>query len=346
MSVRFAAAGDHISYTGPMPAGFTIAGWVRCAVDRDDYSTFCRLRTEAEATAVTWSTDSDGTSGPAAFTTAGSIVQSTGLAVGEWRYVVLSRTAGGDAALYVSTADGDFEIDTGTISTAVPAGITLGGRGPFDSSEPFDGAVAYWRMWSAVLSDVEELEAERSSPDPVRTADLWAAWPLVDHTDLTDHSGGGHHFTAGSVPATTEDDPPVSTTVEGALAGVLPALVGSLSGQLIGPGALAGSLPPLTAHLAGDVAVTGQLGASLPALVAQMHGGQGSISGELAAVLPAVVAGLTGTAMTTGELTAVLPALRVQLAQTPPRGEARPVTRAAAAAHPIRRATATMRAGA
>lgn len=72
--------------------------------------------------------------------------------------------------------------------------------------------IAYWRVWSAALSPAE-LTAERASPTPVRTADLWAHWPLTVHTDLTDASGNGRHLSATGT-LETASNPPVDAEPE------------------------------------------------------------------------------------------------------------------------------------
>jgi hypothetical protein len=362
VALGFAANADRVSFTGAMPTTFTITGWAYIAADLDNYATFCRLRSNVEGTVVTWSTTSDGLGGPGIYSTAGVLEQSLGFAVAAWRRVAISRTDTGDTVGYVATPGGAVEADAGSLSNLVPAGITFGGRGPGDTSDPLNGRTAHMRLHAAILTESEIL-AEWASTAAVRTADLWADWWMID--DLLDHSGNGRHLVAGTNPVTFESGPiapavlgelaavlPAMTaalagtsTVSGALGATLPAITAALAGQAVDAGELAATLPALTAALTGDAVTTGQLDAVLPALTAQFSGGQGSTTGELDATLPGLVAALVGTASTPGVLAAVLPALTAAFAETPPRGEIRAVYRAAASSRPVERAAATMKAG-
>jgi hypothetical protein len=74
--------------------------------------------------------------------------------------------------------------------------------------EPFNGRIAGVKIWNAALS-AAELELERWTYSPVRTADLWAWYPL-DGTSTADASGNGHTLTAGG-SLTTEAGPPYAS---------------------------------------------------------------------------------------------------------------------------------------
>jgi hypothetical protein len=217
MSTRFDAAGDRISFAGTMFAvgsGFTITAWAYVSVDTDANQTFGRLHASSGgSTIATWATGSDGLSGPNYFTGGGSITNATNMAVGAWRKIAIS-CSGTTGKSYVNTIGGTTEVDSGTVSVGTPDGITLGGRAPADSSEPFNGRLAYVRVWTAELTQTQ-IETEWASTTPVRTANLWASWPLTDSTDLTDHSGNGRNLSAGSTAVSTEADPPLSGSVTG-----------------------------------------------------------------------------------------------------------------------------------
>lgn len=214
MAIRFDAASDRISYSGSNPpdpaSGFTILGWAMVVVDNNDNSTLARLHASSGgSTSANIATDSDGTTGPNYFTGGGSISSSTGLPVGQWRKWAATCT-GTNGNLYASTVAGPTEADSGTVSgAATPTGITLGGRSSGDSSEWFNGRLAYVRLYSAVLSQ-SEIEAEWASATSVRTSNLWAHWPLTTASDLNDASGNGRHLVAGTTSVTTEDGPPIS----------------------------------------------------------------------------------------------------------------------------------------
>lgn len=215
MAVRFDAATDRVSYSASNPpapsAGMTITAWAYLSADQNNNTTFARLHAASGGSTVgTFATSSDGTSGPNYFSTGGSVTNATGFVVGAWRKVAWSAS-GTTGKSYVATVGGATEVDSGTVATGTaPTGITLGGRSAGDSTEWLNGRLAYVRVWSAELSQAE-IEAEWASTVPVRTANLWADWPLSVHTDLTDHSGNGRNLVAGSTATTTEDGPPIAS---------------------------------------------------------------------------------------------------------------------------------------
>lgn len=222
MAVRFDAATDRISIAASLPdpaTAITITGWAYVSADTGTNATMCRVHaTSGASTAVTFATDGAAPAGAGYFTAGGSITSSTQSPVGAWRKVAITCT-GTSGNLYVATVGGATDNDAGTVGGAAsPTGLTLGGRSPVDGSEWFNGRLAYWRVWTAVLSQAE-IEAEWASTIPVRTANLWADWPLETHTDLTDHSGNGRHLSAGSTATTTEDGPPLAVDVTGTATG-------------------------------------------------------------------------------------------------------------------------------
>lgn len=340
MAVRFDAASERISRTGAMPANFTITAWVYLSVDRNDYSCWCRVWTEAVATVGTWSTDSDGTSGPNWYTASGSISQTTGFVAGEWRRLAITRTSTGSAVAYAATPDGPVEVDAGTVSTATPAGITLGGRDPFDTAEWWNGRVAHVRVWDGILSQAQ-IEAEWASPTPVITSGLWADWPLETADDLTDHSGNGRHLSAGSTTASTEDGPPLAVTVTGELDTALPLPQVAISADVVDPAAVAVELPLPEVTIAATVAMTGELTATLPLPAVEaaaavvdpgtlqvtlplpevaITAGAPSLTGSLQATLPLPELAITADATVPGTLDVVLPLPVVRITTERPVG--------------------------
>lgn len=222
MAVRFDAATDRISIADTLPdpaMAITITGWAYVSADTGANATMCRVHAASGgSTSITFATDGAAPAGAGYFTGGGSITSSTQSPVGAWRKVAVTCT-GTSGNLYVATVGGGTDNDAGTVAGAAsPTGLTLGGRSPVDGSEWFNGRLAYWRVWSAALSQAE-IEAEWASTTPVRAAGLWADWPLETHTDLTDHSGNGRDLSAGSTAVTTEAGPPLATDVTGAATG-------------------------------------------------------------------------------------------------------------------------------
>lgn len=300
MSTRFDAAGDRISFAGTMFAvgsGFTITAWAYVSVDTDTFATIGRLHASSGATTVvTWATGGDGLSGPNYFTGGGTVTNATNLAVGAWRKIALT-CSGTTGRSYIATVGGATEVDSGTVSVGTPDALTLAGRAQADSSEPFNGRLAYVRVWTTELNQTQ-IEAEWASTTPVVTSGLWADWPLTDSTDLTDHSGNGRNLSAGTTAVSTEDNPPLSGSVTGSAVAAFGGLTGAASGVRTVTGTAAGQFGGLTGAANGTRKVIG--GAALAG---------GALSGSatgLRTVIGSAAAqfgGLTGTATSPSHVT-------------------------------------------
>lgn len=287
MSLRADQANDRVSYTAsapPAPAtAFTATFWARLRVDLDTFSTMMRLHSASGGTTtVTVASNSSGTV-PAVFSpgNTGGIVGSDALVVDQWRMIAVSISGTGATGgrMYTRTVGGSTNVSTGQVSGgSVPDGLTLFGRSPSDSSEWFNGSLAHVRVWSAVLTQ-SEIEAEWASTTPVRTAGLWAAWPLA--TDLTDTSGNGRTLTAGLTALTVEDDPPItaSTDVTGAGAGAFGGLTGAVAGTRGVTGAASAGFGALAATAGAPTLVTGSASAALGGLTAAARGTQPTTQG-------------------------------------------------------------------
>jgi len=297
MSTRFDAAGDRISFSGTMFAvgsGFTITAWAYVSVDTDTFATIGRLHASSgSSTIATWAAGSDGLSGPSYFTGSGTVSNSTNMAVGAWRKIAIS-CSGTTGRSYVNTVGGTTEVDSGTVGVGTPDGITLGGRAPADASEPFNGRLAYVRVWTAELNQTE-IEAEWASAAPVRTSNLWADWPLTDSTDLTDHSGNGRNLSAGTTAVSTEADPPLGGSVTGTAAAAFGGLTATATGTRKVNGAAVFSGGALAGAAAGGRTVIGSAAAQFGGLSATATS-PSLVTGAAAAVFGA----LTATARSSG----------------------------------------------
>jgi hypothetical protein len=222
------------------------------------------------------------------------------MAVGAWRKIAIS-CSGTTGKSYVNTIGGVTEVDSGTVGVGTPDGITLGGRSSSDSSEPFNGRLAYVRVWTTELNQTQ-IEAEWASATPVITASLWASWPLTDSTDLTDHSGNGRSLTAGTTAVSTEADPPLSGSVTGTAAGAFGALTGTASGVRKVSGTGASSLGGLAGAASGTRKVVGTAalsGGALAGSATTQFGGLVGTAGSpshVTGTASGVFGGLTGTA--------------------------------------------------
>jgi hypothetical protein len=335
MSVRLDASTDQLTRASPpSPAsGITMVATVYNSVDQDEFATIGRIHASG-STILTWASSGDGTGGPNYFTGGGTVTNSEGLPVGEWRNVAVTCT-GTSAQSLVRNPGFSTEVDSGTVSSSgTPTQLAIGGRGGGDTSEWWNGRIVYFRVWTAVLSQ-SEIEAEWDSATPVRTSGLWADWPLTVHTDLTDHSGNGRDLTAGSTAVTTEADPTLPDAgTTGELAASIPLQTVSLPGEVIVGGAVAVSIPLQTLALPGDVVVGGQVAVSIPLQTLALPGDVVT-GGALAASIPLQQLALAGEVVTGGALAASIPLQAVHLfgAET------------VALVRPLRAGTATKTAG-
>lgn len=319
MAVRFDAATDRVTWTGTAPtpsSGLTITYWAYVSVDRDDFSTMIRLHSSSGATTnLNVAMDSSGLL-PCIFTGGGSSTGPQSVSAGAWARIAVTVT-GSDSRVYVALNEaGATQSQDGTVGgnagVSPDSGYTLGGRSAVDGDEWFNGRLAHVRMWNAVLTQ-GEVETEWASANPVRTSNLFAAYPLPDAGDLTDHSGNGRHLSAGSTSVSTEDGPPITTTVTGSVAATLPSLDSTSAGDLVVVGAVAATLPAIDAATAGAVAVNGTVAADLPQLVTSTAGDV-AVGGAVNTTLPALDMAATATASVDGTVAADLPQLGNQMA--------------------------------
>lgn len=307
MSVRDSLTNAHPSFTASSPpspaAGITLAGWVWISVDNNAFSTICRLHSgSGGSTCVVLGFGSDGTT-PSVFSAAGSVVGSN-CSVGAWYYIGFTLT-GTSAVFYQSLGQAALTVTTGTVTPGTaPTGLTFFGRSQGDSSETMNGRLSNWRLWS-VVATLAELESEKASATPVKTANLFASWVLPGATDLTD-SVNGHNLVANAGALTTEADPPFGTALPDILSGVR---IGSLTDAPVIGVALADGLSAARAGspvegMARGVVLLEQVGASRAGAPAERiaadvvladQPGTGRVAGsaESAAIGVAVVDGVS-----------------------------------------------------
>lgn len=318
MAVRFDAASDRCTWTGTAPtpsSGLTITFWAYVSVDRDDSSTMIRLHSASGATTnINVAMDTSGLL-PCVFTAGGTSTGPQALSVGVWARIAVTVT-GSTSTIYTALdAAGATQSQAGTVGSnagvAPDSGYTVGGRAANVPDEWYNGRLAHLRIWSSVLTQAE-IEAEWASPAPVRTSLLFADYPLTDATDLADHSGNARHLAAGSTAVSTEDGPPISTTVTGTVAAELPALASAAAGGAVAGGQVAGDLPGITSAAGGVLLAGGQLAADAPGPELAGAGGV-ETAGQLGAALPALDTELAGTSTVTGTAPTTLPSPTVAL---------------------------------
>jgi len=209
MAVRFDAADDRISYTATLPdptsGGITVLGWWRIRVDRNEYSTYCRISSSGGANTVgTFASNPDGL-GVTYYTAGGSVTVGYSGVVDEWfgaAFVVNGTTC----TVYARPEGGATTTTSGTVSSSVPNHFCVGGRAVADPIEWFNGDAAYVRMYSGLLTQAQ-IESEWNSSEAVLKTGLFGDWPLTEASNLNDISGNGRHLTAGSTPVSSETGP-------------------------------------------------------------------------------------------------------------------------------------------
>jgi hypothetical protein len=148
---------------------------------------------------------------------------SGGFSTSTWIHVALRRssntvlnimingsTTGTDAVDHSSDTSGVVELG----SLSVASGASL----------------CQCRMWNTNLSDAE-ITTEMNSATHVKTANLFADWPMANGTDTSDASGNGYTLTLNGTPTTDSGNPSQGISA----AQEYPAMFASLlSGGIVG----------------------------------------------------------------------------------------------------------------
>lgn len=214
MGARADAATDQVQYVGsdlPDPAvALTVTMWVKLGTDLNTFSTLMRFSNAGGSTVANFALGANGTV-PSYFTGGGSVAAPTDLIPGLWTPLAF-RCAANTARVFVGNSLGQVAFaNSGSVSGSTgPNRVALFGRGFGDTSERFDGSLAYVRVFAAELT-AEQIEAEWQTPtsSTPRVAD----WPL-EVASLLDSSGNAKHLSAGTTPLS--DDPgPVFDTDSG-----------------------------------------------------------------------------------------------------------------------------------
>jgi hypothetical protein len=200
MAVRADGSTDRLSRTTSLPtaSSFTMMGWFKISVDRNDYSSFFNYGTGS--TKKTLQTNATGT---ALVTWDGMFEVATGqsLVAGTWAHVAMTFN-GSNLVPYVDAVAGGSG-GSGSGNPGSPIEIFQS-----ESSEWFNGCVAAVKIYSAVLT-AAEIAQEMRQYLPVRTLNLNSFYPCLSVADdQVDFSGAGLTLTVGGTLA-TEDGPPI-----------------------------------------------------------------------------------------------------------------------------------------
>jgi hypothetical protein len=168
------------------------------------------------------------------------------------------------------------------------------------------------RAWNAVLSDAE-IEAERTSTTPARTANLFGDWRMSSTgTKLVDSSGLGNNLTAPGVGPwqTTGPAPNTATGTSGTLAATTPLATLAAAGTSTVTATAAPTTPLATLVASGTSTVAGTESATTP-LATLAASGAPIVSSAFAAttVLPGLVAAGSPVVSSTASVAAPIPTL-------------------------------------
>lgn len=209
-AARFDAATDRVSYVpgpGDPPDGpFTICLWVYVSDASGLPQSLLRRYTAGGSSRGQIATEDSGTTLALTWYPSG-LSFGYSLTAGQWARVAVTVGGAGEIITYAGDPTGALATAAGSSGTTAGANqVTLAALSVGNGGQAFNGRLARVRTWSAALTE-SELESEFASTVPIRTADLWADWPLA--TDLNDASGNARHLAAGSTAVTfTEDGPP------------------------------------------------------------------------------------------------------------------------------------------
>jgi hypothetical protein len=204
MSVRFDAQDDVYSASTGLPAGttWTVSFWAMLVVDRNADSNLFTLNGGSDGAFI--GTEVDGTN--LTLTSFVNSVGGTALTVNTW-YRIAATLSGTAANFYVGVAGGALTTTSGTLSSATPVGLSIGSAGAVDPTQWWNGRIASFKLWDAVLTSTE-IAVEFTQNEPVRRSNLLRYHPFHG-ADTADYSGNGNTLTAGATAASTEDGPPI-----------------------------------------------------------------------------------------------------------------------------------------
>lgn len=213
MSVRFDSSTDTLrralsGFGNIGTTGFTACWFVRVRADRNTFS--CPFAIDNGTAYILIETEDDGLNMYLMGSTGTILLGAT--TIDTWYFQALTYDNASFADAYQAEA---------TATGALPAAVNLVTNnftpnqyfvsGSHFGGEWLDGNVCGLRIWRNRLTPAE-LEAERRQIAPVRTADLYAFYPLLDSTTrLSDLSGNGNALTnlSGTPSPSTEANPPV-----------------------------------------------------------------------------------------------------------------------------------------
>ena len=206
--VRFDAAGDYFTRTTSLPdsVNWTACGWARRQVDTNAFAAICQLSAAVGYNDYTTANDGDNVEVDTSVNSSASIAT---VANGLWFGWCMTGSGSGAGQLvgdYLLPGQTTFTTQSTTGQDMTETEIFLG---TFNnaSADPWNGDIAYVKIWEAVLTAGERLN-ELKHIRPMRTQNLSMWTPIYTSISITDFSGNGRSWTSNGT-LTSSDAPPV-----------------------------------------------------------------------------------------------------------------------------------------
>lgn len=201
----------HLEYADaadPLPSGpRTVSLW--CKIDKPTNGPACALAVCTKGGPESLYLGTDPSGGMVELFVGGKTI-SSGYPLGfTWHHFGF-RSDGVDHALY---------LDGSLVLQLVDPGASL--AHPFDrlclysstARAQLCGSLASVKVWSALLPLTSLMSEGRAMGNVINATGLYGFWPLIDPTDLVDHSGNGRDLVASSGFLAKVDQPPFSRTL-------------------------------------------------------------------------------------------------------------------------------------
>jgi len=295
-AAEFASFNDHLESTAPVsPDLYTVCYWARLKkriTSGAQQATFSIENTAGTSYIIHITTLNASTIEAHDSTNGGFLFTGTDTSGDGWYFIAETNDfAGGPTTKLYWQRDGlgpNLNLTTGNNHVSVPTVNVLyvGTDSAGGQNEFFRGGINRMRFWNVVLSQ-SELEAEMASATAVKTANLWADYPLIPGASfLNDVSGNSRHLTNPSAVGNWQTIPGPSIGSTAIVTGTLSKTLGAVTSSASGTFTASGS-------------VTGTVAATLAAVTDSASGAVGN-AGTVAATLAAVTASASGTFPVTG----------------------------------------------
>lgn len=321
-AAEFLNFSDHLESTAPVaPDLYTVCYWARLKkpiTSGAQQATFSIENTAGTSYLIHITTLNASTIEAHDSTNGGFLFTGTDTSGDGWYFIAETNDfAGGPTTKLYWQRDGlgpNLNLTTGNNHVTIPTVnvLYIGTDSAGGQNEFFRGGINRMRFWNVVLTQ-SELEAEMASATAVKTANLWADYPLAPGASfLNDVSGNARNLTnpSGIGAWQTIPGPSIGATqvVSGSIAETLDAATSSASGTFTSgsvTGTVAATLADATSSAAGTFPFTGASAQTLAAATSTASGALGN-AGTVAQTLAAVTSSASGALGNAGTVAATL----------------------------------------